>query len=224
VCVFSPLSQCRDLDKTTPVTISPAVLTRVAAISQAMADQANRTSPAMEVAKASKTTPALEQEEEEDKTQAKTSLAALEEEDKTQVKTSLAVLEEARTSRASEEVEMDQGKTKVVKTLPAQELVEDKISQLQAVEMEVAMVISPAEVDTLTPPRRLVVAKILAMETPETLGLISLVPLLLSRLRKSPVGSRPRRGSRICRSASGRGCSNSRPASMIIPLGISCRV
>lgn len=152
----------------------------------------------MEVAKGSKTTPALEQEEEEeDKTQAKTSLAALEEEDKTQVKTSLAVLEEARTSRASEEVEMDQGKTKVVKTLPAKELVEDKISQLQAVEMEVAMVISPAEVDTLTPPRRLVVAKILAMETPETLGLISLVPILLSRLRKSPVGSRPRRGSRI---------------------------
>jgi len=178
----------------------------------------------MEVAKtspkASKTTPALEQEE-EDKTQAKTSLAALEEEDKTQVKTSLAALEEARTSRASEEVEMDQGKTKVVKTLPALELVEDKISQLQAVVMEAAMVVSPAEVDTLTPPRRLVVAKILAMETPETLGLISLVPLLL---RKSPVGSRPRRRSRICRSGSGRGCSNSGPASMIIPLGISCCV
>lgn len=174
MCVFSPLSQCRDLDKTTP-----AVLTRVAAISQAMAEEV-RTSPAMEVAKtspkASKTTPALEQEE-EDKTQAKTSLAALEEEDKTQVKTSLAVLEEARTSRASEEVGMDQGKTKVVKTLPALELAEDKISQLQAVVMEVAMVISPAEVDTLTPPRRLVVAKILAMETPETLGLGSLVPL-----------------------------------------------
>jgi hypothetical protein len=73
---------------------------------------------------------------------------------------------------------MDQGKTKVVKTLPALELVEDKISQLQAVVVEVAMVISPAEVDTLTPPRRLVVAKILAMETPETLGLISLAPLL----------------------------------------------
>jgi hypothetical protein len=106
----------------------------------------------MEVAKTSKTTPALEQEE-EDKTQAKTSLAAWEEEDKTQVKTSLAVLEEARISRASEEVEMDQGKTKAVKTLPALELVEDKISQLQAVVMEVAM------------------------ETPETLGLISLVPL-----------------------------------------------
>lgn len=106
----------------------------------------------MEVAKTSKTTPALEQEE-EDKTQAKTSLAAWEEEDKTQVKTSLAVLEEARTSRASEEVEMDQGKTKAVKNLPALELVEDKISQLQAVVMEVAM------------------------ETPETLGLISLVPL-----------------------------------------------
>ncbi len=189
MCVFSPLSQCRDLDKTTP-----AVLTRVAAISQAMAEEVRtspamaeevRTSPAMEVAKtspkASKTTPALDQEE-EDKTQAKTSLAALEEEDKTQVKTSLAVLEEARTSRASEEVEMDQGKAKVVKTLLALELAEDKISQLQAVVMEVAMVISPAEVDTLTPPRRLVVAKILAMETPETLGLISLVPLLVPLL------------------------------------------